>query len=286
MATPDRLELQIQAAEREPHVVCWGGAAQLINRDGRKLRTARLGPETEAEFEELRRSGDVIYMLGLTTMIRRDAFLRVGGYDPRFNSADDIELLSRLAELGSVRALPAILGYYRIHGNSFTASRSIIQERLFRFIEARNKARLAGGNLELEALHGSARPAAFSGTASRGPFRPLPSILSPCHDRLCGASGSPSARVGNACAAGRSGLHRPTASKKSPDGRPATVTVPCHLDHGAERLPAGAGRMPSASILRTMLVVQAHHSSAIRAVNAGPGFERSLEFALGSHGPL
>jgi glycosyltransferase involved in cell wall biosynthesis len=151
MATPDRLERQIQAAEREPHVVCWGGAAQLINRNGERLRTARLGPETEVEFEDLRRSGRVIYMLGLTTMIRRDAFLRVGGYDPRFNGADDIELLSRLAELGSIRALPAILGYYRIHGNSFTASRSIIQERLFRFIEARNKAHLAGGNLELEA---------------------------------------------------------------------------------------------------------------------------------------
>jgi glycosyltransferase involved in cell wall biosynthesis len=151
VATPDRLERQIQAAEREPHVLCWGGAAQLINRNGQRLRTARLGPETEVEFEELRRSGRVIYMLGLTTMIRRDAFLRVGGYDPRFNSADDIELLSRLAELGSIRALPAILGHYRIHGNSFTASRSIIQERLFQFIEARNKAHLAGGNLELEA---------------------------------------------------------------------------------------------------------------------------------------
>jgi len=152
MATPDRLERQIQAAEHEPHVVCWGGAAELINRNGQRLRTARLGPETEAEFEELRRSGHVIYMLGLTTMIRRDAFQRVGGYDPRFNSADDIELLSRLAELGSIRALPAILGYYRIHGTSFTASRSIIQERLFRFIEARNRAHLAGGNLELEAF--------------------------------------------------------------------------------------------------------------------------------------
>jgi glycosyltransferase involved in cell wall biosynthesis len=151
LATPNRLELQIQAAQREPHVVCWGGAAHLINRNGERLRTARLGPETEMEFQELRRSGHVIYMLGLTTMIRRDAFLQVGGYDPRFNSADDIELLSRLAELGSIRALPAILGYYRIHGNSFTASRSIIQERLFRFIEARNKAHLAGGDLELEA---------------------------------------------------------------------------------------------------------------------------------------
>jgi glycosyltransferase involved in cell wall biosynthesis len=150
LATPDRLEQQIQAAEREPHVVCWGGAAELINRDGRRLRTARLGPETEEEFQEIHRSGKVIYMLGLTTMIRRNAFLRVGGYDPRFNSADDIELLSRLADVGSLRALPAILGYYRIHGNSFTASRSIIQERLFRFIEARNKARLAGGDLELE----------------------------------------------------------------------------------------------------------------------------------------
>src|SRR3954453_10206217 len=150
MATPDRLERQIQAAEREPHVVCWGGAAQLINRDGRRLRTARLGPETEAGLEQLRRSGEVIYILGLTTMIRRDAFQQVGGYDPRFNSADDIELLSRLAEIGSVRALPLVLGSYRLHGTSFTASRSKLQSRLFRFIKARNKARLAGNDLELE----------------------------------------------------------------------------------------------------------------------------------------
>jgi glycosyltransferase involved in cell wall biosynthesis len=150
LATADRLERQIVAAEREPDVVCWGGAAQLINKQGRKLRIARMGPESEAEFEEIRRSGDVIYMMGLTTLIRRDAFLQVGGYDPRFNSADDIELLSRLAEIGSVRALPVVLGHYRLHGSSFTASRSKLQSRFFRFIKARNKARLAGGDLELD----------------------------------------------------------------------------------------------------------------------------------------
>jgi hypothetical protein len=131
-------------------VVCWGGAAQLIDRAGRILRNARLGPETEAEFEELRRSGGMIRLMGLTTMIRRDAFLKVGGYDRLFNSVDDIELLSRLADIGSIRALPAILGYYRIYGNSFTASRSMIQYRLFGFIEARNKERLAGRDLELK----------------------------------------------------------------------------------------------------------------------------------------
>jgi glycosyltransferase involved in cell wall biosynthesis len=150
LATINRLEHQIEAAEREPGVICWGGAAQLINKEGRKLRIARLGPESEAEFNEIRRSGDVIYMMGLTTMIRRDVFLQVGGYDPRFNSADDIELLSRLAEVGSVRALPLVLGSYRLHGTSFTASRSKLQSRLFRFIKARNKARLAGNDLELE----------------------------------------------------------------------------------------------------------------------------------------
>jgi hypothetical protein len=89
-------------------------------------------------------------MLGLTTMIRRDVFLQVGGYDQRFNSADDIELLSRLATVGSVRTLPVVLGHYRIHGSSFTSSRTKLQSRFFRFIKARNRARLAGGDLELE----------------------------------------------------------------------------------------------------------------------------------------
>ncbi|GEO37052.1 hypothetical protein SAE02_12000 [Skermanella aerolata] len=150
VAAPDRLETQIKAAERHPEVICWGGRAHLINRQGRMLRGAQLGPVNEAEYRELRRSGKVIYILGPTVMYRRDDALAVGGYDPRFDGAEDIELLSRLACRGSLRTLPDVLTLYRIHGQSVTAHRSAQQRHLFSFIEARNHAWQSGGDLELE----------------------------------------------------------------------------------------------------------------------------------------
>jgi len=150
VAVPDRLEVQIRAAERNPEVICWGGGARLINRQGRMLRGAQLGPVNENEFQALRRSGKVIYILGPTVMFRRDDALAVGGYDPRFDGAEDIELLSRLACRGSLRTLPKVLTLYRIHGQSVTAHRSAQQRHLFYFIEARNHAWQAGGDLELE----------------------------------------------------------------------------------------------------------------------------------------
>jgi glycosyltransferase involved in cell wall biosynthesis len=150
VAAPDRLETQIKAAERHPEVICWGGGARLINRHGRMLRGAQLGPVNESEYRNLRKSGKVIYILGPTVMFRRDEALAAGGYDPRFDGAEDIELLSRLARRGPVQTLPKILTLYRIHGQSVTAHRSAQQRHLFSFIEARNRAWQAGGNLDLE----------------------------------------------------------------------------------------------------------------------------------------
>ncbi len=150
VAAPDRLEIQIRAAERQPEVICWGGRAHLINRQGQMLRGAQLGPVSEVDYLKMRRSGKVIYILGPTVMFRREEALAVGGYDPRFDGAEDIELLSRLARRGAVRTLPEVLTFYRIHGQSVTAHRSAQQRHLFSFIEARNLAWQAGGDLELE----------------------------------------------------------------------------------------------------------------------------------------
>jgi glycosyltransferase involved in cell wall biosynthesis len=161
VALPDRLEIQIKAAERNPEVICWGGGARLIDRQGRMLRGAQLGPVTESDFQDLRRTGKVIYILGPTVMFRRDDALAVGGYDPRFDGAEDIELLSRLARRGSLRTLAKVLTLYRIHGQSVTANRSAQQRHLFAFIEARNQAWQTGGDLKLEDYLGelATRPA-------------------------------------------------------------------------------------------------------------------------------
>ena len=80
-----RLERQMAAAAADPSVVLWGGFARLIDRTGRILRTAALGPTSEAGFQELRHSGRMIVILGPTVMFRRSLALELGGYDPRFD---------------------------------------------------------------------------------------------------------------------------------------------------------------------------------------------------------
>jgi GT2 family glycosyltransferase len=139
-----RLERQMAAAAADPSVVLWGGFARLIDRTGRILRTAALGPTSEAGFQELRHSGRMIVILGPTVMFRRSLALELGGYDPRFDSAEDLELLHRLADHGSVRAIPRMLSRYRIHGTSVTATSAVRQARLLRYIDARNRARVEG----------------------------------------------------------------------------------------------------------------------------------------------
>jgi hypothetical protein len=150
VAVPDRLERQIRAAERNPEVVCWGGGARLINRHGRRLHGVQLGPVTEQEFQALRLAGRVIFIVGTTVMFRREAALASGGYDPSFDGGEDVELLSRLAVRGSLRTLPHELSFYRVHGHSGTAQRSAHQRHLFSFIAARNRAWLAGTDLDLD----------------------------------------------------------------------------------------------------------------------------------------
>ncbi|EWY38030.1 glycosyl transferase [Skermanella stibiiresistens SB22] len=141
---PARLELQIRAAEQDPSVVLWGGFARLVDRAGKPLRTLRTGPTTAAEFEETRLAGSMFVIQGPTVMFRRDIALEIGGYDPFFNSAEDLELLHRMTARGQARVLPTILTDYRVHGGSITSGKAAHQIRLIRYIEARNRAILAG----------------------------------------------------------------------------------------------------------------------------------------------
>jgi glycosyltransferase involved in cell wall biosynthesis len=141
---PTRLEVQMKAAEQDPSVALWGSYARLVNRRGQALRLLQNGPTTLEEFEQARLSGRLIVIQGPTVMFRRDIALQVGGYDPFFNSAEDLELLPRMMAFGPVRTLPTVLTEYRVHGSSLTSGRAAHQSRLIRYIEARNRANLAG----------------------------------------------------------------------------------------------------------------------------------------------
>jgi glycosyltransferase involved in cell wall biosynthesis len=139
---PERLERQAEAAARDPSVVLWGSHTGLINGKGRLLRVVRSGPEDEAAYRAARDGGRFVLIHGPSVMFRRDLALRLGGYDPRFDSIEDLDLLHRMIPHGTVRVIPEVLTLYRIHGASFTAGKVARQEHLRRYIVHRTQARL------------------------------------------------------------------------------------------------------------------------------------------------
>ena len=147
VSLPFRLERQIKAAHGNPKVVAWGAYAYHIDSRGRKLGLSRVGPTTEEEFQEMKRRGQVVLVIHPTALMRKEAVIAAGRYDPFFDGSEELELFDRLATLGPILALPEPLLLYRIHKSSLSMQR-FFQMRLFtRYVRARHRARIAGSSL-------------------------------------------------------------------------------------------------------------------------------------------
>lgn len=150
VALPTRFERQMAAAAADPGVVAWGTYARHFGPDGRVLGVSRTGPTTRDEFARLRAAGEDVYLIHPTTLLRRDVVLRVGGYDGTFDNCEDLELFDRMAEAGPMLAIPEPLLLYRVHPASVSMTRFFNMRRLAGFVQARQRARLAGQALTLD----------------------------------------------------------------------------------------------------------------------------------------
>lgn len=138
IALPHRLQRQLAAAKENPAVVAWGGFVQHINTRKQRLGVSCTGPTTSAEFQRRLRNGEEIYVPHPTLFLRKSTLLHAGGYDPRFEGSEDLELISRLARLGEVLAIPETLVLYRVH----PTSRSMTS-----FFQMRDRARMVSAFL-------------------------------------------------------------------------------------------------------------------------------------------
>ncbi len=146
-ALPERLARQRVAIATVPAAVVWGAHAYHINAGGRVLGLSRFGPETVGEYEARYAAGQDINVLHPTAVLRRDVFLKVGGYDPQFSNCEDVELFMRMARHGPVLTLPEPLLRYRLHDQSNTMLRFNRQCEELHFVRARHRAELAGESL-------------------------------------------------------------------------------------------------------------------------------------------
>lgn len=119
---PDKLEKQLAAAQQaEPQCVMVHTAVMSHMPDGStapsNIETAarRTGWCTEAMLEPASIAHPSI-------MVRRDALDKIGGYDPSFRQACDIDLYFRLSVVGTFAFVPEYLLNYRKHPGQMSAS--------------------------------------------------------------------------------------------------------------------------------------------------------------------
>lgn len=110
VAHPDRLAEQYAILAREPDAVLVGTVFEGIDAEGRTVRS----PD---RWRLLRPSPFAPFPHG-SIMFRRGAFDAIGGYDPRAEYWEDLDLFRRLAARGRVFVLPQALYRYRFHASS------------------------------------------------------------------------------------------------------------------------------------------------------------------------
>lgn len=116
VALPDRLADQVAFLQRSPETVWVGGAFELIDQGGRYITRIEM-PETNTDIQRLLVEGHTSF-IHPTAMIRRDALVRVGGYDETLRVAHDLDLWLKLSEVGELANLKQPVLQYRIHPDS------------------------------------------------------------------------------------------------------------------------------------------------------------------------
>lgn len=114
ISAPDRLMLQIAFMEKHPEVGLLGGVTECIDATGASL--AIRSHDFPAEDGEIRLALVVrCPFCQPTVLIRKEAFVLVGGYRPLFSQAEDYDLWLRISEHFRCANLKESVLKYRIH---------------------------------------------------------------------------------------------------------------------------------------------------------------------------
>ncbi|MEI2779520.1 MAG: glycosyltransferase family A protein [Tetrasphaera sp.] len=126
---PERLERQAVALQASPDAVAACSGGSYIAADGTPF----------GEGWHARPAATSTFLRGLaelpritTLMVRRSAIVAVGGFDPRYSSAEDIDLALKLVRLGQVIPIDEPLVRYRRHSDNMTVTMpSLVMQRNF-----------------------------------------------------------------------------------------------------------------------------------------------------------
>jgi hypothetical protein len=138
VSLPDRVARQLRFLRGCPQVALLGGGAEFINGSGEVLFRVDV-PTRHEEIAAMLPERNVF--VHSAVVMRRDAFLAVGGYRRAFSGlTEDYDLWLRIAEQYEVANLAEVIVRYRVHRGQVTTTR--LREQTRAAIGARLSARL------------------------------------------------------------------------------------------------------------------------------------------------
>jgi glycosyltransferase involved in cell wall biosynthesis len=141
LSLPQRLALQYEAMRKQPTIGLLGSAGDIIDRKGRRIGAIRPPLHDQELRSSLPTSCGFIHS---AVIMRREAFLRAGGYRCGLNLSEDYDLWLRMAGVTRMANLPDTLVQYRLHGESVTARRPVRLMVTSACVVAAHKARSTG----------------------------------------------------------------------------------------------------------------------------------------------
>lgn len=133
IADPSRFDRQVAFLRDRPDHVLVGSRVTIIDPDGAPL-TVMGNHQTHEELDSGLLSGQGQLIYHPSVMMRREAVLNVGGYDTRYELAEDLDLFLKLAEVGRLANLADSLLSYREHLSKVGHLQTIQQGEVVRAI--------------------------------------------------------------------------------------------------------------------------------------------------------
>jgi glycosyltransferase involved in cell wall biosynthesis len=152
---PEKLTRQTAYMEADPTCAVVGCLMRYVSSTGRALGVS--GELLDDHLQALVSRGEHFPFPLSSFLVRRRAIERTGGFDESLRGAEDMDLLARLCQVGTVICLPEVLGAYRIHPESAMARDQLKIKRAARFVKRRLAARREGKDLSWDAFVASDR---------------------------------------------------------------------------------------------------------------------------------
>ena len=131
-----RFETQLKFIKTNSNlnIGCVGTWAKYMNSDGIIVGFRKSRPINIDDYNKMKLSNDAIITTDPSAIINKKAFLTIGGYNPEYSPAADLDLWYRMVEKDYViLSIPQYLFYYRIHAGADSSKNFMFQRKKTHF---------------------------------------------------------------------------------------------------------------------------------------------------------